>query len=104
MQISKIKSPSRKPRLGHDEAGAMAAEALTYLAADLPRLERFMALSGLTLETLRAAAREPGFPGAILDYLASDEPLLLAFAANAGHDPADVIRARDVLTGPPGPS
>lgn len=82
----------------------MAAEALTYLADDLPRLERFMALSGLTLETLRAAAREPGFPGAILDYLASDEPLLLAFAAHVGHDPADVMRARDALTGPPGPS
>lgn len=82
----------------------MAAEALTYLAADASRLERFMALSGLTLETLRASAREPGFPGAILDYLASDEPLLLAFAANAGHDPADVIRAREVLTGSPGPS
>ncbi|HET6379110.1 MAG TPA: DUF3572 domain-containing protein [Methylocella sp.] len=101
MQISKIKSPSRRQRLELDEAGAMAAEALTYLAADPPRLERFMALSGLTLGTLRAAAREPCFLGAILDYLASDEPLLLAFAASAGHDPADVMRARDMLSGSP---
>jgi hypothetical protein len=36
---------------------------------------------------LRAAAAEPGFLAAILDHLASDEKLLLAFAAEARQEP-----------------
>jgi hypothetical protein len=37
---------------------------------------RFLALSGLGLGNLRAAAEEPGFLAALLDHLASDEACL----------------------------
>jgi hypothetical protein len=40
----------------------------------------------------------------VLDHLAADEPLLLAFAAAQGINPAAVIRARDALSGPAGES
>jgi len=37
----------------------------------------------------------------VLDYIASDEDLLLSFAARQGWPPADVARAREALAGPP---
>ncbi|VFU07751.1 protein of unknown function [Methylocella tundrae] len=41
-----------------------------------------------------------GFFVGVLDFLASNEALLLAFAANAGRDPAAVLRARHLLAPP----
>jgi len=74
--------------------------ALEFLAADPERLRRFLALSGLGPDNLRQAAGDPSFLGAVLDYLAGDEPLLIAFASHRGWRPADVVRARDALAEP----
>ncbi len=85
--------------------GSFAAEAaiaaLGFLASDPGRLERFLALSGLGPHNLRAAAAEPSFLSAVLDYIAGDEPLLIAFAGHQGWRPEEVVRARDALAGPP---
>ncbi len=93
---------SRTKRPGASQAGAeaLAIEGLTFLASDPERLERFLSLSGLGPENLRKAASSPGFLVAVLDHIASDESLILAFSANGGHDPASVLKARDVLAGP----
>jgi hypothetical protein len=77
---------------------ALAIEVLSFIASDSERLERFMSLSGLDVENLRAAAAGPGFLAAVLDHLMSDEALLLAFAANTGRDPARVAKARAHLS------
>ena len=63
-------------------AQAMAIEALAFLGGAPERLTRFLEVSGLSPETLRAAARSPGFFAGLMDYLVSDEALLVAFAAN----------------------
>ncbi|WP_374306563.1 DUF3572 domain-containing protein [Methylocella sp.] len=84
-----------------ERAEALAIEALGYLAGDPEQLERFLSLSGLRPETLRAAAAAPGFLAGVLDFVAGEEALLLAFAADAGRDPAEIGRARAAL-GPPG--
>ena len=83
-----------------DDAQAIAVEALAFLATDDERLGRFLALTGLSPDTIRAAAASPGFLVAVLDHLAEDESMLVAFSANAGRDPAAVARARAVLAGP----
>ncbi|VTZ26867.1 conserved hypothetical protein [Methylocella tundrae] len=83
-----------------ESAEALAIEVLGYIAADPAALEGFMSLSGLEIGNLRAAAAEPGFFVGVLDFLASNEALLLAFAANAGRDPAAILRARHVLAPP----
>lgn len=88
---------SKAPKLTEDGAQSIAIEALGFLAGDAQRIERFFALSGLRPENLRAAAGEPGFLAAVLDHLASDEALLLAFAKSAGHDPATLASARELL-------
>jgi hypothetical protein len=85
---------------GGEGAQTVAIEALGFLAADPERLSRFLALSGLGPHNLREAATSPGFLAAVIDYLAADEPLLIAFAAAQGIDPVDVTRARDRLSGP----
>ena len=90
------------PRTPVPDPEDLAIQALTFLAADPERLGRFMAMSGLGPETLRAAAGEPGFLVAVLDHLLSDESLLLAFAANADLAPERIAGARARLAGPAG--
>jgi hypothetical protein len=81
------------------ESAAIAA--LGFLAADEARLRRFLAVCGLGPHNLRQAAADAGFLAAVLDYVASDERLLVAFAANEGLDPALIARARESLGGTP---
>jgi hypothetical protein len=89
----------------HSTTEARAAEAavaaLGFLADDPERLERFLALSGLGPHNLREAAAEPSFLSAVLDYVAGDEKLLIAFATQRGERPEAIVRARDALAGPP---
>jgi hypothetical protein len=76
----------------------MAVAALTFIAQDGERLGRFLALSGLEAGNLREAAAEPGFLVGVLDYLSSDEALLLAFAANFQIDPTTITTAQRLLS------
>lgn len=85
----------------HSSASEAAIAALGFLATDPERLERFLALSGLGPHNLRRAAADPGFLSAVLDYIVGDERLLLAFAQDQRLPPAEVVRARDALGGPP---
>ena len=87
--------PDRKTSRGTAEALAIAA--LTFIAEEPERLGRFLALSGIGPESLRAAAREPGFLLGVLDYLTNDESLLIAFSTDRGIDPGEIGRARDLL-------
>ena len=67
---------------GRDRTGSeLAIEALAFLAGDETRLERFLAVTGLGPHNLRRAAADPGFLASVLDYLAGDARLLVAFAA-----------------------
>ena len=89
-------------RASKEVATELAVAALSFLAGEHERLERFLALTGLGPQSLRAAAREPSFLLGVLDHVASDEALLLAFADENGINPEDVGRARDVLAARPG--
>ncbi len=79
---------------------SMAVSALAFLGSDAARLERFLSVTGLGPHNLRGAAADPGFYGSVLDYVLADEPLLLAFAADSGFEPGDVVLARRRLNGP----
>ena len=92
--------PTSKARA--EAATELAIAALTFLAGETERLERFLALPGLGPQSLRAAAREPSFLLGVLDHVAGDESLLLAFATENGIDPEDIGRARAALAQRPG--
>ena len=89
-----------RSKAGKEAATELAVAALSFLAAEPERLERFLALTGLGPQSLRAAAREPSFLVGVLDHVASDEALLLAFAQENEIDPEDVVRARNALERP----
>ncbi|MGL4496580.1 MAG: DUF3572 domain-containing protein [Beijerinckiaceae bacterium] len=85
---------------GHSaDAEMLGIHALVWLAADGERLERFLSLTGLAPESIREAASQPGFLGAVLDHLLGNETLLTEFATAEGLDPASLAAARARLPG-----
>jgi len=98
----KANFPMKQGRpLTREQAEGLAIQALTFIAGDSERLGRFLAVTGIGPSEIRAAAREPGFLGGVLDYVASDESLIADFAYEAGLDPADIERGRSMLAGNP---
>ena len=97
------RSGSRKPDLKEqqDAATALAISALSFIASEPERLGRFLALTGIGPEAIRAAARQPGFLLGVLEHLTSDEALLIEFANENDVDPEHVAIAREVLAGAP---
>jgi Protein of unknown function (DUF3572) len=77
----------------------IAIAALDFIAEEPERLGRFLALSGLGPDSLRAAAGQPDFLAGVLDHVLGDETLLLAFAQHAEINPEEVTRAHRALTG-----
>ena len=75
----------------------MAIRALSYLAGDPERLGRFLAVSGIGPQSVREAAASPGFLAGVLEYMLSDEALLVGFAGDAGLVPDDIGRAHRLL-------
>ena len=78
-------------------AEAIAVYALSFLVSRPDDIGRFFALTGVTSDTIRQSAAEPGFLGGVLDYLLGDEKLVTAFAAEAGIPPGRVQAARHRL-------
>jgi Protein of unknown function (DUF3572) len=76
---------------------SMTVSALTFLAADSGRLERFLSVTGLGPGNLRAAAAGAGFCSSVLGYIVGEEALLLRFAAESSLAPEDVVRALTAL-------
>jgi len=93
-----MKSPRSMPA---ELAEGLAIQALSYIAGEPERLDRFLSVTGIGPDQIRAAAGEPGFLAGVLAYLASDETLASAFTAEAGCWPADIARAHIALGGEP---
>jgi hypothetical protein len=85
-------------RITPEQAEAMALKAFAFLTADEERLERFLAISGLRPDTIREAAAAPGFFAGILDYVAADEPLLMALAKELSIKPERIMEAHRTLS------
>jgi hypothetical protein len=91
--------PRQTVTVNRESAEMLAISALSFLGQDADRLGRFLALTGIAPSEIRASAGDPSFLAAVLDHIAGDEMLLLAFAAQAQCDPAAIGRARSVLGG-----
>jgi hypothetical protein len=83
------------------DAEALGLDILQRLVADPERLGRFFALSGLDPGSIRKAAASPGFVPAILDYVASDEELLVAIAGELDLPPERLVQAHARLSPEP---
>ena len=80
----------------HD-AAALALGALGWILSDSSRAERLLALTGLTPDALRDGLGDPAVLGAVLEFLATYEPDLLAAAEALGVEPAALMAARERL-------
>ena len=85
------------PKLGPEDAQAVALKALTFIAGDDPLLSRFVALTGCGLDDIKARLGDPGFLAAVLDFLLADEQSLLAFVEAEGLAPETPMLARHKL-------
>ena len=68
----------------------LAESIVVFLSQRPDDLARFLALTGHDAGNLRGALNRPHFRAGLVDYLASNEPLLLAFCEETGHDPRRV--------------
>ena len=86
----------REPSPPEDPA-ALALAALAWTLGDPDRAARLLALTGLVPADLRERAEEPALLAAMLGFLESHEPDLIACAAALGRTPDALIRAKGEL-------
>ncbi len=85
--------------LDREAAEVIALQGLTFLAEDATRMLRFLKLTGLELDEVRARAGTAELSLAALEHLAGDESLLLVFAASRGVAAESVGHAIALLDG-----
>ncbi len=76
-----------------EEAATLALQALGWTLSDDERALRFLALTGLTPDTLRSSAGSPAVLAGVIRYLEAHEPDLLACADAIGTKPAVLVEA-----------
>lgn len=89
--------PLQPSSMTSERAEEIAIKALTYLSNDPELMGRFLALSGLDPAGLKDVLTEPSFLAALLDFLLTDDSLLLTFVSNFSLDPNDIVSAKAVL-------
>ncbi len=83
----------------HDAAATLALQALAYIMSNDKLMERFVNFSGITADDLRHTLNTDPVLAAILAFLASHEPDLLACAEALGHPAEQLMNAAHVLQG-----
>lgn len=88
-----------KLAMNDDQAETIGLTALGFLAEDPARLAGFLSKTGIGPDDLRASAREPALLAGVLDFLRSDESMLLVFTSTARLNPESIERAYVRLSG-----
>ncbi|MEO9462067.1 MAG: DUF3572 domain-containing protein [Marinomonas sp.] len=94
--MSAIGSSDRRDQVGA-EASVLSLAALGWLLEDDDRAQRFMSLTGLDPDTLRAAVGTKAIQAAVLEFLANHEPDLLRAAEALATAPEELIAAMEEL-------
>ncbi|MCJ9429232.1 DUF3572 domain-containing protein [Kordiimonas marina] len=82
-----------------EQAQSLALSAVVFILAEDALKDRFLALTGLDGDSLRARIGDRDFLLSTLDFLMGHEPDLLAFAAHVDEKPETVIAAWRALGG-----
>lgn len=85
--------------IGQESAETMALRALGWLLAQEEVLPGFLAATGAAPSELAARAADPDFLGAVLDFLLSEDALVVGFCDAAGLPYEAPMRARAALPG-----
>ncbi|MEO1729278.1 MAG: DUF3572 domain-containing protein [Pseudomonadota bacterium] len=79
-------------------AATLALAALGWVLGDDDRAGRYLDLTGLDPETLRAGLGDPSVLASCLDFLANHEPDLVRAAEALAVSPEELIAAREHLS------
>jgi adenine/guanine phosphoribosyltransferase-like PRPP-binding protein len=79
------------------DPSATALQALGWVLGDGERAERFLALTGLTPDELRAGLGDPAVQRAVLEFLCGHEADLIMAAEALGMAPATLAATRERL-------
>lgn len=79
-------------------AATLALAALAWVLEDEDRAARYLELTGLDPDTLRAGLGDPAVQGSCLDFLANYEPDLIRAAEALAVTPEELIAARKDLS------
>jgi hypothetical protein len=89
----------RQPEtIDDDDAVALALHALIWTLQDDRRADRLIALTGLDPSDLKARADDPAVLAAVIAFLQSHQPDLMACADALGATPEHLILAAERLT------
>jgi Protein of unknown function (DUF3572) len=80
-----------------DDAAALALQALAWVLAEDARANRLLALTGLEPDGIRARIGDAAMLCAVLTFLESHEPDLIACAEAIGVKPQQLIAAQERL-------
>ena len=87
-----------KDTMNADGAAALALRALVWTLGEPSRADRLLALTGLDPDDLRMRADDPAVLGAVLGFLESHEPDLIACAADLDVRPESLVQAHERLS------
>lgn len=79
-----MQNSKQNGQIGRESAEIIAAQALAWVAAEPDRINAFLNLSGLSPAELMAQAADPRILGAVLDYVMTEDSLVMAFCDEAG--------------------
>jgi hypothetical protein len=85
-----------KPHSPHDPV-ALALAALAATLSDERRAQRFLDLTGIGTDQLRARAGHPDLLASLLRFLEAHEPDLVSVSAELGCKPENLVEARREL-------
>lgn len=92
-----VKLFHKRPVLSPEDAEVMSIDVLSFIAAEEQRLRQFIAVTGLEPASIRSEANSRDFLVGVLDFILSDDSLLLVFAAHKNIDPNLIKAARHAL-------
>jgi hypothetical protein len=82
-----------------EDAQTIALTVIGWIVADTGRAERFLAMTGLDPDQLRAGIGENAIQAAAIDFLLGHEPDLIACASAIGEKPETIAAARQGMAG-----
>ena len=89
--------PIRQSHAGDDPAEAWALQVLAWILSDDGRAQRFVALTGIAPDDLRARASDPAVLDAALGFVEAHQPDLFDCAKALGVAPIELVAARERL-------
>ncbi len=84
---------------GQKSAETLAAQALAWVAEDVNRLGAFMAMTGAAPADLARNIGQPAFLASVLDFLLTEDALVIGFCDTRGLPYTAPMQARAALPG-----